>query len=99
MNGPKRARKHNSCGPKTDALRERILRVPSKQEFLKQTYKNKKTAHNIPQRSNSLPCRARPPKEYPPKAAIKPINAETSTIPVRQPCQNNFPKAPVSGNP
>src|SRR6266567_9318740 len=41
MNGPKRARKHNSCGPKTDALRERILRVPSKQEFLKQTYKNK----------------------------------------------------------
>src|SRR6267154_3656206 len=59
----------------------------------------KKTAHNIPQRIISLPCSAMSPKEYPPKAAIKPTNAEISTNPMRQPCQNNFPKAPLSGNP
>src|SRR6266478_2476065 len=61
--------------------------------------KIKSTAHNIPQRNSSLPCSARAPKEYPPKAAIKPINAETSTNPMKQPCQNNFPNAPLSGKP
>src|SRR6266436_4276863 len=29
----------------------------------------------------------------------KPTNTEISTNPMRQPCQNNFPKAPLSGNP
>src|SRR5882672_9060952 len=61
--------------------------------------KTKKTAHKIPQRKSSLPCSATSPKEYPPKAAIKPTNTEISTNPMRQPCQNNFPKAPLSGNP
>src|SRR6267143_599990 len=61
--------------------------------------KTKKTAHNIPQRNSSLPCSATSRKEYPPKAAIKPTRAETSTNPTRQPCQNNFPKAPLIGSP
>src|SRR5438876_1104979 len=61
--------------------------------------KTKKTAHSIPQRSKSWPCRANPPKEYPPNAAIKPINPDTSTKPMRQPCQNNFPNAPLIGKP
>src|SRR6266704_674305 len=41
MNGPERARKHNSSGPETDAVRECVLRVSPKQEFLKQAHKNK----------------------------------------------------------
>src|SRR5260370_19275272 len=61
--------------------------------------KTKKTAQNNPHRNNSPPRTARPPKQYPPKAAIKPINAETSTRPMTQPCQNNFPKAPLIGSP
>src|SRR5712671_5167359 len=61
--------------------------------------KIKKTAHSIPQRNSSSPCRARPPKEYPPKAATKPIKTEISTNPMRQPCQNSFPKAPLNGKP
>src|SRR5260370_20556712 len=61
--------------------------------------KRKKTAQSIPQRRSSPPCTARPPKEYPPKAAINPTNAHTSTNPIRQPCQNNFPNAPLSGKP
>src|SRR6266568_6050552 len=48
MNGPKRARKHNSGGPETDAVRECVLRVSPKQEFLKQAHKNKE---NRPQHS------------------------------------------------
>src|SRR5216683_576296 len=61
--------------------------------------KRKKTAHSIPQRKSSPPCTARPPKEYPPKAAINPTNADTSINPIRQPCQNNFPNAPLNGSP
>src|SRR5438552_672432 len=61
--------------------------------------KIKRTAHNIPQRNSSWPCSARSPKEYAPKAAIKPINAETSSHPMRQRCQNNLPNAPLSGKP
>src|SRR5260370_36764939 len=61
--------------------------------------KTKKTAHNNPHRNSSPPCTASPPKEYPPKAAIKPINTETSTNPMTQPCQNISPNAPPSGTP
>src|SRR6266403_871686 len=72
---------------------------PRKKNSSNKPTKTKKTAHNTPQRNTSLPCMARPPKEYPPKAAIKPTRAEISTNPMRQPCQNNFPKAPLIGSP
>src|SRR5260370_40796852 len=61
--------------------------------------KTKKTAHNNPHRNSSPPRTARPPKEYPPKAAIKPINTETSTNPITQPTHNNFPNAPLTATP
>src|SRR6266446_3619039 len=67
MNGPKRARKHNSCGPETDALRQRILRVSPKQEFLKQAHKNKE---NRPQHSPTqqlLAVQGKAPKGIPAK--------------------------------
>src|SRR6266702_1906493 len=71
MNGPKRARKHNSGGPEAYAVRECVLRVTPKQEFLKQAHKNEEDRPQHSPTQQLLAQQGQPAKGIPAKSCYQ----------------------------